>query len=131
MQRIRFKDVDSLDSTAYTLSINPDSIEFIDSSAFTLIETVDGAPVRSVKSFDDRPRQMSWPPYPSSNSVYMAMMVILKTYIGENKEIHLGDLDYGSFGWRQVHIDDIDVTTSSGGILRLPMILKFHYITGY
>lgn len=131
MQRVRLKDVDALDATAYVLPINPTSIEFIDNSPYKLIETVDGAPVRSVKSFDDRPRQMEWPSFPASHATFTTMMAVLKTYVGENKEIHLGDIDYGTFGWREIHIDDVDITISSGGIVRINMIVKFHYITSY
>jgi len=131
LQRIRIKDVGAADGTAYTFTINPSAVDLSDDDDMKLLSVIDGAPVRMVSTFDDRSRKMRWSKFPSAHANFSALVSVLKSYKGDDKEINFGTVDYASFGWRQIHIDNVAITTEDGGDLKLNMELTFHYIAAY
>jgi hypothetical protein len=130
MNRILFTDTNGTNS--YILPVNPNTGIFEDSTDYTLLETLDGAPVRSKASFDGRVRSLIWPYFPVSNSTFMGMVSVLKTYKGAEKKIDLKDVDAAfSYGSRYIRILDVKTDLQTGGDLRLNMQVDYVYTQSY
>lgn len=130
LTRITFRNTDTTGS--YTLPINPDTFDPVDSADFQLIETLDGASARVTSTFDSRVRNLKWPAYPTSNATFLAMVSVLKGYKGLEKQIYLGTLDdIFSYGYRNIKICDVRTILQQGGDTRLALELDYIYTSSY
>lgn len=130
LTRITFRNQDT--SGSYTLPINPDTADLVDSADFQLIETLDGASARVTSTFDSRVRTLKWPAYPTSNSTFLTMVGILKGYKGVEKQIYLGTIDsIYSFGYRNIKVCDVRTILQTGGDTRLAIELDYIYTSSY
>ena len=128
--RIKFGDIVD-DPSAYELPINPDEVELLDSVDYDLVDTLDGSPIRSVATFDSRPRILKWPYYESTNTTFSGMESELKSYKGLNKKLNLQDLDVYSWGWRSIKVIDVTTSIMRGGKIRKNMELIYVYTSSY
>src|SRR4030067_1373345 len=124
--RIKFGDIVD-DPSCYELPINPDEVELLDSVDYDLVDTLDGSPIRSVATFDSRPRILKWPYYESTNTTFSGMESELKSYKGLNKKLNLQDLDVYSWGWRSIKVIDVTTSIMRGGKIRKNMELIYVY----
>ena len=130
LTRIKFGDIVD-DPSAYELPINPDEVELLDSVDYDLVDTLDGSPIRSVATFDSRPRILKWPYYESTNTTFSGMESVLKSYKGLNKKLNLQDLDVYSWGWRSIKVIDVTTSIMRGGKIRKNMELIYVYTSSY
>jgi hypothetical protein len=129
--RITFRDYLTHANT-YILPINPNEMDLVDSDDYEMLQTLDGAPIKSNSSFDDRIRTLTWPYFPADNTTFSGMKSVLKSYIGLNKEIYLGTIDnYYSYSWRHIHVVDVTTSLMSGGRVRQNLTLQFYYLENH
>jgi len=128
--KIKFSNTDG--SNIYELPINPSKVEIGDSDDYDLLDTLDGAAIKSTASFDSRPRILSWPYHVATNTTFSGMVSELKTYIGVNKKIYLGTVDaIFSYDWRYIRVIDVASDLKEGGALRRNLLLTYVYTQSY
>lgn len=128
LNKIQFRTSEAQGDT-YTVIYNPSEWDNKDSVDYKLMPVLDGSPVRSVATFDDRVRTMKWPAHLHSNAAFTGMVSTLKAYKGLEKEVDFRDIDVTSMGWRRIKI--LDVRTSkltAGGSLRYTLELDYVYL---
>jgi hypothetical protein len=123
--RIEFTDSDETNS--YSVPINPHIMDIVDSDEYSLIETLDGYSVKSNSTVDSRIRRLVWPAYRDTDSTFLAMLSELASYIGENKRLHLHDIDYRSLGWKNIYVIDVTTNTEQGGPVDIGIELLYRY----
>ena len=115
LNRVRFNDIAS-DSGAYTLSINPASVELVDSDYQTQLKTVDSNPVWQKSLYDPRIRKLIWHGFQLNgtgiHSTFATQLAVLRGYIGDEKYINLRDIAVPnsklSSGYKKVFIVDVN-----------------------
>jgi len=129
--RISFSDYPGGGNT-YTCLINPKNLDVLDSSDIEIISVLDGTPIRSSSTFDDRVRTMEWDKFKVSNTTFIGMVSQLKSYKGLNKILNLGDIDDAySYGNRNIKVLDVSTRLLEGGELYLILTLTYSYISSY
>jgi len=129
--RISFSDYPD-GGNSYSCPINPRTLDVIDSSDIEIIPVLDGTPIRSSSTFDDRIRTMKWDIFKVSNTIFTGMISQLKSYKGLNKILNLGDIDDAySYGNRNIKIIDVSSELREGGELYLILSLTYSYLTVY
>ncbi len=103
-------------------------IDTQDKSHHFLSNILDGAPIRSVPSFDDRTRFLEFDTFENSNTIFSGMISEFRTYVGLNKKLDITDIDVASVGNLSVHVDALNVDVLSGGNVRLKVTLLYHLI---
>jgi hypothetical protein len=126
---VQFRNLDGSD--LYPVPYNPFKFDPVDSSDYEMIKIIDGSPVRSVSSFDDRVRTMEWPFNKTSNATFSGMLSELKSYVGQLKQLNLGDIDTYSWGWRNIRILDVVSQLADGGELKKNIVLTFVFTQSY
>ncbi len=131
--RIQFRDPDG--TNTFTCDFNPIDVIEGDSTDYSVAMVLDGAGIRVVTSFDNRPRRLTWDDFDYGNDSgvgvrFDAMVSELKTYRGSAKELHLQDIETDTArGFKDVFIDDVTtkiVRGASKNIRRVVEIL-FRY----
>lgn len=126
LQKIQFRDTD--ESNLYTVPYNPSQFDALDSVYYQMKNVIDGAPIRSVATFDGRTRTLTWPELPNSNTTYTSMVSELKGYKGATKEVNFQDIDYMSLGWKRIKIINVQTNLMPGGNIRYGLILEYIYL---
>lgn len=119
----------NLDKTnSYQFTYNPESWNPEDSINATEFPTIDGMNFLFYSIGENREMSFVWPNYSNSNTNFTAMVSELKSYIGQKKQMHLGNIDYINQGWRNIRITDVSTDVSFGGPLEYNLTLKYIYI---
>ena len=125
MQRIRFRDQD--ETNLYTVPINPSVADYGDSDDISTMTVIDGSPIRLEANFDSRIRQLSWDSFPNSSTTFTGLRSELKSYKGSLKQIHYGDIDHQSFGWKNIMIVNVSTVSPRGGELKTNLVVQFFF----
>jgi len=127
--RIKFND-SAVDAGAYTVPLNPISVDLKDNKEANVIAPLDGGVVFQNKYFDSRPLMLEWVNIPND---YLNIPTLLNTvsgYYGSVKYVHFGSIDkryVAATGWTKVRVGPLRVTEEaprSGGGGKI-----FHSIT--
>jgi hypothetical protein len=128
----RIKFTDTAGANEYILPINPESVDLLADDKYELLSTLDGAIVKSKAYFDDRVRFLRWPYYPYTNTTFLGMISVLKTYKNLDKKMDLQDIDTPfSYGSRFIRIIDVKNNVLQGGKLRVNMEVSYVYTQSY
>ena len=132
MTRIKFRNSDG--TNEYSCTINPVEVEILDSVDYKVQPVLDGAGIRVVSAFDNRPRKLIWDPFEyGSGSTFStrfeAMLSELRSYKGTSKELNLQDIETDlSRSWKDIFIDDVTTKVIRGaGYIKLQLTILFRY----
>jgi len=120
MAHVQFSD-SSTGASAYTLWANPIELDLADSVDQEKVELVDDSPAWQQRSFDGRPKRMAWGTWPVTHASFSSQVTTLRGYIGAEKYINFGDIDYDgnpyhdAGSWRKFLVVDLTTTLRPGG----------------
>lgn len=124
LKTIQFQDRDG--SNTYTVPINPNAVDLNDEDVVTVNRTLDGAPIMQISAYDSRARELIWPAYNYNHNGYADMVVELRSYAGQQKQINLRAIDVPEWGWKNIKVVDFERRILNNvGSLRYGFVMTF------
>jgi hypothetical protein len=119
LQRIKLADNQAMTVNAYTFPINPTRVEISDAIDQSKIEIIDDSDAYQRKSVNSATHRLVWLG-PNITPQLISLLGVLRSYFYSGsrvKYIHLGTVDYLSWGAKKIFLVNLSTKVRDGGPL--------------